>query len=349
MSFKLWIAGAVLYLTIITPNDTEGQSAGEVHQQPAVTFDTMYISDYTHLLTARLFLLFENASLLIHPSDNISKIVYQPNANLRIGFAGFWKWFGIGLSVDNPFYKTDPVRFGTTTTLDLRVNAFGRRLAGEFFYQQYKGLYISTPEIADDIHYILPDMRILSVGISGYWIYNSARFSIRAAFTQNERLIKSAGSFVVRPSFLYNLISSDNGIIPPGIIANYNLPSSSQISGGTFYCLGISPGYIYTLVFLKNFSCTAVVFPGIAAQFSTFNNETGKQTNTEIIFQLSGWFTLGYNSDKWFLGASVQEGFNDIPNKLNEALFNYDVAQFRFWGGTRFDVFRKKKKVAVAY
>jgi hypothetical protein len=346
MFFRLWIVCALLILAFFTPGNSRAQTSGKAGEPPAVSFDTNYLKDYTQLLTTRLFLLFENASLLINPSDNIPKIVYQPNVNVRVGFAGFWKWFGIGLSIDNPFYKTDQERYGKTTTLDLRVNAFGRSVAGEFFFSQYKGFYISTPEKSEDVHYILPDMRTLSVGIAGYWIYNSGRFSIRAAFIQNERQKKSAGSFLVRPSFLYYQISSDNGIIPAEIVSNYSLPPSSQITGGTFYSVGLSPGYIYTLVFLKNFSCTAVVFPGVAAQFSTYSNETGKQSHSEINFQLSGRFALGYNSDKWFLGASVQEGFNEVPDKLSNALISYDVAQFRFWGGTRFDVFRKKKKVA---
>ena len=103
---------------------------------PLVTFDSTYLVDYTPLLTTRLFLLFQNASLLINPADDkISKMVFRPNANIRVGIAGFWRWFGLGLSIDNPFYKTDREAYGKTTTLDLRVNAFGRAVAGELFYQ----------------------------------------------------------------------------------------------------------------------------------------------------------------------------------------------------------------------
>jgi hypothetical protein len=310
-----------------------------------VTFDTAYIEDHTQLLTTRLFLLFQNASLLINPAnDQISKIVYRPNVNVRIGLAGFWKWFGLGLSIDNPFYKTDRNAYGETTTLDLRVNAFGRAVAGELFFQKYKGFYIVSPERPDGTHYILPDMQTLAIGLSGYWIYNSRRFSIRAAFIQNERQKKSAGSFVIRPAFLYYKISSDQGIIPVEIIDIYKIPASSQIKNSTFYSFGLSPGYAYSLVFLKNFYLTAALFPGVAAHYSTFSNTDKVYTNFEFAFQLSGRFALGYNSDKWFLGGSFQTGFNEIPDKLSNALFSYDIAQFRVWGGTRVDIFRKKKK-----
>ncbi len=310
--------------------------------------DSTHVEDYTGLFTARIFLLFENASLLIRASDyEVSKIVYRPNVNVRIGIAGFWKWFGLGLSIDNPFYKTDRTAYGKTSTLDFRINAYGRALAGEIFLQRYKGYYLSFPEKPEGTHYIIPDMQTFSFGISGYWVYNSKRFSIRAAFIQNERQKKSAGSFMIRPSFLYYQISSSNGLIPAEMAYDYHIPVSNSIKRGEIYSVGLSPGYAYTLVFLKNFYLTAVVFPGVAAQFSSFGNDMTGTSESEFVFQLSGRFALGYNSSKWFLGGSVQTGFNEVPSQLSNARFYYDVAQFRIWGGTRFDIFKKKKARAA--
>jgi hypothetical protein len=346
MSKKNWVTGLMFIFLFFTANRSGAQSDTIARKPPGVTFDTTYITDYTHLVTTRLFLLFQNASLLINPAgDNISKITYHPNVNVRIGIAGFWKWFGLGISFNNPFFKIDQETYGKTTTLDLRVNAFGRSIAGELFFQKYKSFYISSPERTDDTHYIIPDMQTYSLGIAGYYIYNAKRFSIRAAFIQNERQKKSAGSLVVRPSFLYYRISSDHGIIPAELVDEYHISPSNLIKSGEFYSVGLSPGYVYTLVFLKNFYVTAAVFPGVAAQFSSYSNELNIYTNFEFAFQLNGRFAIGYNSDKWFLGGSIQTGFNEVPDKLNNALFSYDIAQFRFWGGTRFDIFKKKKKV----
>ena len=344
-SGKTRVAGAFIIFLFFTVKLSEAQSVVRAKELSPVTFDSTYLADYTTLLTTRLFLLFQNAALLINPaSDKIPKIVYRPNVNLRIGIAAFWKWFGLGLSADNPFYKTDQSDYGKTTTLDLRINAFGRVVAGELFLQNYKGFYIRSPERTDGTHYIIPDMRTLSFGLSGYWIYNARRFSIRAAFIQNEHQKKSAGSFLVRPAFLYYRITSDHGIIPAEIVDAYHIPFANLVTSGTFYSLELSPGYAYTLVFLKNFYLTTAVFPGIAAQFSTFSNTLNDYSGSEFAFHLSGRFALGYNSDKWFLGGSFQAGFNEVPDKLSNALFSYDIAQFRLWGGTRFDIFSKKEK-----
>jgi len=342
---RLWLTGLVFLLMWLTNNPVQGQTSRKGNGLPEIVFDTAYLTDYTGLLTARLFLLYQNASLLINtPDNNISKIVYRPNVNVRIGLAGFWKWFGLGLSIDNPIYKSDQDAYGRTQTLDLRVNAFGRMIAGELFFQQYKGFFIGSPIRKDGSHVLVPDMRTFSLGIAGYYIYNAKRFSIRAAFIQNERQKKSAGSLVVRPSFLYYRISSDHGIIPREIVDLYHIPSTNLVTEGEFYSLGLSPGYVYTFVFLKNFYLTAAAFPGVALQFSTFTNETGLSANSEFAFQLNGRIAAGYNSEKWFLGVSVQNGFNEVPDKLSNALFSYDVAQIRFWGGTRFDIFRNKSK-----
>jgi hypothetical protein len=340
--------GVLLSFLVLACGNSTAQGNEDEGELPERNVDSTYIADYTSLLTARAFLLFQNASLLINPpGDRISKIVYNPNVNLRIGIAGFWKWFGLGLSLVNPVFKTDRGVYGKTSTLDLRVNVYGRSIAGELFLQRYTGFYISSPERTDGSYYIIPAMRTFSVGIAGYYIYNSGKFSIRAAFIQSERQKKSAGSLVVRPSFLYTRVSSDQGIIPGEIADIYQISPASQVTGGTFYSIGLSPGYVYTFVFMKNFYVTAAAFPGVAAQFSSFSNKTGTFTDHEFAFQLGGRFALGYNSEKWFLGGSVQSGFNEVPDKLNNALFSYDVAQFRFWGGTRFDIFKKKKKTAA--
>jgi hypothetical protein len=346
MSAKTWFSCSVIVFLFLAMNQIFAQPDTEIKKLSPGNYDSAYIADYTQVVTTRLFLLFQNASLLINPAgDKISKIVYRPNVNVRIGIAAFWKWFGLGLSIDNPFYKTDRDAYGKTTTLDLRVNAYGRFFAGELFFQQYRSFYISSPERQDGTHYVIPDMKTLSVGLSGYWIYNARRFSIRAAFIQNERQKKSAGSLMVRPAVLYYLITSDRGIIPEEIAQLYNIPSANLITEGEFYSLGIAPGYAYTFVFLKNFYLMAAVFPGIAVQFSSFSNTHDVYSDFEFAFQLSGRFALGYNSDKWFLGGSFQTGFNEIPDKLSNALFSYNIAQFRLWGGLRFDVFKKKKKI----
>jgi len=190
----------------------------------------------------------------------------------------------------------------------------------------------------------MPDMSALTIGISAYWIYNASRFSIRAAFIQNERQKKSAGSLMVRPAFLFSRIDSPDGIIPAELKEQLHIPGSDLWVSGDIYSLGLSPGYSYSLIFLKNFYFTATLFPGIFWQYYVYETTKDVYIEDEFSFQLGGRFAIGYNSDLWFIGGSVQGGLHEIPDILSDTFIHYDVAQFRIWGGTRFDWFRKKKK-----
>ncbi len=58
-----------------------------------------------------------------------------------------------------------------------------------------------------------------------------------------------------------------------------------------------------------------------------------------IIIILIGFLIFGRKNNT----GSIQTGFNEVPAKLSNAMFNYDVAQFRIWGGTRFNFFKRKK------
>lgn len=330
----------LLLLVFNVPGRTQTDTT--IHLKKSLRPDSSFISDYTHLLTARCFILFQDADVLSNPG-NIEKIIYRPNVNLRIGIAGFYKWFGLALSLENFFSFLDKEIYGSTSSIDLRINGFGRRIAGEAFFQKYTGFFIQTPKKDDGTYYLLPDMSTFSIGLSGYWIYNPERFSIRAAFIQTERQKKSAGSLLVRPFFLYYQITSDQGIIPGDLIRQYNIPASKMITQGEFYAIGLSPGYNYTWVFLKNFYVSCTIFPGVAAQFYNFKNATKTWNDFEFSFKLGGRIAAGYNSDKWFIGGSVQTSFNQIPDRLSNTLFDYDVSQIRIWAGTRFNLFKKKK------
>jgi len=341
MICKAGVTVMLLAMVLGTVQPAKAQTFLSVTDTTFPPIDSAFLEDYTSKLTARIFLLYQNASLLVNADNN--KIVYHPNVNVRTGISGFWKWFGLGLSIDNPVYKSDKTKYGNTSAIDLRINAFGRFLAAEAFLQRFKGFYVGYPERSSKTRFLLPEMSTFSIGISAYGILNPGRFSIRAAFIQTERQKKSAGSLLIWPSLLYFKISSNDGIIPSEIIEKYYLTSIDQVTNGEFLSLGLSPGYAYTLVFLKDFYITGAIFPGVAAHFVSYTSMAGASSDFEFSFQLSGRFALGYNSDKWFIGGSVQTGFNEVPDRLSNVQFNYSVAQFRIWGGTRFDIFRKKK------
>lgn len=307
----------------------------------SISENQAHIKDYKHLLTARFFALFQNASFLSYPEE-AGKIAYRPNVPARLGIAGFYKWFGLGLSAGIPWLRPNTEKYGKTSVLDFRINAYGKFLTFETYFQQYIGLYVSYLDNDERQVEIIPGMRITSVGMNGTYIYNYEKFSMRASFIQVERQLKSAGSLIILPSFTFYHMKSDSGILPQQIDGSFP-DFSDDILEGSFYSLGLSPGYAYTFVFFKYFYFTTAVNLGVA--WHSYTSKTYKSTeyDNEFSFPTALRAALGYNSDRWFIGASfVTNPFNIVSNR-NDANYYYHLAQLRFWVGTRFDAFKKKK------
>jgi hypothetical protein len=294
------------------------------------------------MLTARVFLLYQDASFVLNPQTS-EEIIYTPNVSGRIGIAGFYKWIGLGISLGNSIFRRSASRYGNTSVLDLRVNAYGRPFAAEVYLQNLKGFYIRNIKDAEGNLFKIPDMRIFSLGCTGYWIYNHERFSIRSAFIQNERQKKSAGSIIIRSSFLYYSLLSGNGIIPASVINTYGIENNLHLRKGEFYSIGLAPGYTYTLVLFKKAYMNAALFPGILWQNYYFEANREIYSSANFTFTLSWRAALGYNTDTWYIGAGIVSGFDQIPGWIGNSTFYYDIAQVRFWVGTRFNWFKKKK------
>ena len=319
--------------------DAQQLSAGD---ESLPETDSAYIADYKNLLTARIFLLYQDASFVLNPSTS-EEIIYTPNVAGRIGIAGFYKWFGLGLSLGNSFLRRSATRYGNTSVIDLRANAYGREVAAELYFQNLKGFYIRNLRDSHGDFFKIPDMRIYSIGLTGYWIYNHEKFSIRSAFIQNERQKKSAGSLIIRAAFLYYNLSSGTGILPAEVISTYRINNHLFLREGEFYSLGLAPGYSYTLVIFKKFYMNAAIFPGVLFQHYHYQANQEFITSANFTFTLSWRAALGYNTDHWYTGAGIVSGFDKIPGWIGNSTFYYDITQVRFWVGTRFNWFKKKK------
>ena len=336
---NLLILAAIIYGLLYTKYTSAQTESGYF----LPTTDTTYITSYKHLLTTRFYLLAQNTRLTIFPAEGAT-MAYQPNEAGRFGVAGFYRWFGLGLSLGNKVFRKNPDIYGSSTVWDFRVNAYGKFAAIEGYLQYYKGFYMNYRSSNLKATYQIPGMEMISFGIDATYIYNYSKFSIRASFTQNERQKKSAGSLIVKPVFRYYYVKSDTGIIPHQILDIYS-PSGENILSGNFYTVGLGPGYTYTLVFLKNFYITAAAT--MEVNWSYYDVTTTDTTYTSNGFSFPGSLrvALGYNSDKWFIGASyLSTLFYLQPGQRVQNDYHYHLTQIRFWVGTRFDAFKRWNK-----
>lgn len=305
-------------------------------------FDPEFIKDYKHLFTTRFYLLSESVGFRIKPTNQPVFLNYVPNSDIKNGIAFFHKWYGMGLAIDNPFAGKDEIRKGKSSIVDFRVNAYGSAVAVELSLQDYHGFYLKNmlqqplnwnPESP---YFLRPDMHIFSTSAIVYYIFNHKKHSFRAAYLQNERQLKSSGSLILMPSFVYLNLNSDSTLIPNFYSTTYAVENEEHIQNGKFFTYGISLGYSYTYVFLKYFYLNLSLVPGAFVQNYDYESELGSERGTKLTALWLGRAAFGINSDPIYMGIGGVYGFNSSSLKIGQTNFNYDMNQIRVWIGTRF-------------
>lgn len=308
----------------------------------SVKQNALYIKDYKHKLTTRFYLLSESVGFRINPTDQKTPIHYVPNNDIKNGLAIFHKWYGIGLAIDNPFAGKDIDKKGMSSIFDIRLNAYGSALAAELSIQDYEGFFwknVNELPIVWDPESPYPqrsDMHLFSTSAILYYIPNHKKHSFRAAYLQNERQLKSAGSLIIMPSFIYLNLKSDSSLIPDIYSSFYSVAEDEHIINGKFFTYGISIGYSYTFVFLKNFYLNFSMIPGGFIQQYVYEYENGEKKVKKIAIMWLGRAAFGFNSDIFYAGMGGVYGFKATQLNIGQTNFNYDMNQIRLWIGTRF-------------
>jgi len=319
--------------------------------------DSTYLVSYRNDVTARFYFVSEEINFGVHPPSGDHMLIYKPNNDLKIGFDVFHKWWRIGLAVNNPFAGNDREEKGSSSIIDIRLNAYGNALALDLSIQDQSGFFLKNMEeiypgwnLGDEFPPWNPgdeypqrsDMHIFSLGAIVYYIHNYKKHSFKGAFIHNERQLKSSGSFIVSPSFVYLKMSSNYTLIPLFYTDAYNIPEDEQLQSGKFLTFGISAGYSYTYVLNKSFYVSLSFIPGVFLQ--SYKYETYAQTikGSNPTFLWTGRSAIGYNGTKFYLGLGGIWGFKNTRLDIGQSNFNYDMNQIRLWIGTRFNVPRKR-------
>lgn len=327
----------VLFLLPLIANaQVTGHASGKSKLNPE------YVKDYKHLFTTRFYLLSESVGFRVKPTNQEVPLNYVPNSDVKNGLAFFHKWYGVGLAIDNPFAGRDIERKGNTKVIDLRLNAYGSAIAAELSLQDYQGFFLKNmvdqpilwnPETP---YYQRPDMHVFSTSAILYYIFNHQKHSLRAAYLQNERQLKSSGSLILMPSFVYLKLQSDSSLIPDFYTTTYPVNENEHIVNGTFLTYGLSLGYSYTYVFLKYFYINFSLIPGVFIQHYDYETSSTIKKGQELSALWLGRAAFGFNSDYFYIGIGGVYGFNATKLDIGQTNFNYDMNQIRVWIGTRF-------------
>lgn len=269
--------------------------------------DSNYVRMFPELLTARFYFSRKYTNLSLFDENQNTQLDYESNSTLNLGVGVTVKSFSLNLAYGFRFLNDTEER-GKTRFLDLQSHIYSPRFIIDFFGQFYKGLYLeNTNQLISNYpepYYRREDIYEQIFGLTAFYLFNYSKYSFRAAMIQNERQLKSAGSWLAGFEAYYNLVLGDSALIP------YFIPESDfalvrDADRINTIKAGPSGGYAHTFIIKKHF----FIMLSLTLHFGVGRyayREIGEAAQPEFGFDIGtlGRFAMGYNNDRWYLGLT---------------------------------------------
>lgn len=303
-------------------------------------FDTAYIQLNHNTLSLGVFVPSKSVEFAVRTAKSEQEINFQPNGTGALGFSFAYHKYQIKLAFRTNSFSNDPTRYGETKSFDFRVNHFGRRWIFDAHFLNYKGFYISNPRDfipGWETKGPMPISGLLqasSLGISAIKIRNDYKFSYKAAYTQNETQLKSAGSFLSGYFFQICNIGHPESMVPVALKASVDsalhLKNVSLINGG------VSFGYAHTFVLRKHFFVSFSLVPGLGLQATNLERIYSADPYNRLGFSVRvlSDACFGYKGEKYFAGISARSESLSYGGK--KQLLEFEISQASFYVGRRF-------------
>lgn len=319
---------ALLFLFSICVSDVSAQRWKKLFRTEN---DDKYIEDHTEDLTVRLYGSRKYTYYDMVDGRLKEEVLYRPNSTNNLGVGVNYKFLGLNLGFNFPFVNNDNARYGKTKYLDLQSHVYLRKLVIDFYGQYYKGYYLANRRINPTPVDLRPDMYNKDIGLNVQYIFNSKRFSYRAAYLQNEYQKKSAGSFMIGGEFFAWQMRGDSVLVPQNLGVNgffddetFNKTSSLSIAANA--------GYAHTFVIEKHFFITLSLTGSAGVNQTTFRYPDTRRPQRAIGWQLNNTirFSVGYNSSRYFAGIHYVDITTRSESPVNRAYQIFGAGNFRF-------------------
>lgn len=273
--------------------------------------DSTYIYSLSDYLNARVFLSRKYTNLTIS-REGKNQLKYEPNSTVNFGIGVTIKSFSLNLAYGFKKLNQEEGK-GNTKFLDLQSHIYKRMMVIDVFAQLYNGFFLeNTSKLVNNFpekYYLRSDIDVQLYGVSGYYVFNGAKFSYAAPFVQNEVQEKSAGSFLLGARVMTTFSSSDSSYLP-FFIKDSIYGDFAKVNRTSAYQLGPGGGYAYSLILKKRVFFTVSLNLAFMIGPVNYWRENGKKENDWQLNPVAGVrLGVGYNSPKWYLGITfLQEG-----------------------------------------
>ncbi len=281
-------------------------------EENSVKYDTNYIRVYRDELTTRIYLSRKQNGYALSERVLSPGLKYRTNDNLMLGVGYTYSFLTINLALKMPFINTDDEIYGSSRYIDLTTHTMFRSFLIDAYFQWNKGYYLSNPvDVIPgwDPESPLPmrgDLRTSLVGINLQHLFNSERYSYKAAFHQNEFQRRSAGSPIAGVEAYWLLGMADSLIVPPlsGKVQYLNREPFNQADQLN---IGVNGGYAYTFVWDERFYASLAFMVGLSGGYHLLHSTAASLTYSKGLTAGINSLTrisLGYNSAKYYVGLS---------------------------------------------
>ncbi len=330
---------AVLLFFIVTVSVVQGLS------QPADSLRAHYIQEYPdHFF---IWPVIKQRSLTFDIQNKAQKgrkIEFVPNNRFTLG-AGFYLFeLGFEVTVAIPLDESSKSIYGESDARDLQLNILSKKWGADVYYQKYSGFYLKDSENPVPPGMPYPqrtDLVTRNYGVSGVYIFNHRKFSLRSSFTYAERQLKSKGSVLLYATVNSFKLTADSALLEPAV--QLSVGDGSGFSALRYTTISMAPGYSYNLVW-KKFFLNGTITIGPAHHWINYEEESGlKRDDISINSTGTARIAVGFNSDRLFggLGFSAQARivtFEDVRVSNSTNLFKILVG-YRF---KEFGVLKKR-------
>ena len=283
---------------------------------------TEYIESFPNRLTTRLFYINTYNSLTIKSRNVNQTFNLEPNKQNRIGASVAFRSLNISYSFA-PNLLAENLDNDNSKLFNLNLRTyFGKWMQTLDIYYE-KGFYITD----DAMEFYLPRTKSFKIGGGTSYIWND-NFSFRAIVTQDEKQLKSAGSFIPRIVYFYT---------------KYDIRSADDTVDEDYYSfdLAFAPSYYYNLIPSKNLLISAGFSAGLGVNYTTSKFESLTSLLTEINFRGS----ITYDVSNLYFGSHYS--YLIINHNFDRSTYVKDnIPYFEVFVGYRFKAPKKFIKTA---
>lgn len=282
------------------------------------------------------------------------KLTYKPNNSFTFGLGVYLFELGLEFTFALPVNDKSKEQFGTTHAKDIQINALATKFGFDLYHQKYKGFYQTDSRLkipSGDPFPQRSDIVTKNFGVSGFYILNNKKFSIRSAYNFAERQLRSHGSPLLVGALNTFKLSADSSVLSYEYRKLFG--EEASFKNLKYTTLSIAPGYTYSLIY-KHFFLNGTLIFGPAHNWIYYKQNNGKEKNDITInTYTSVRVAIGYNSDHFFAGVNFVSQARNIKfegiqftntNSTFKLLFGYRFREFGFLKKSVWDIPRELLK-----